>query len=246
MNQRIKQVLLVCVCLLVLTGRVIADSQSDEERILDVERAFDAGDYVKAAKLLRPLAEQGLAQAQFNLGMMYALGNGVPQDYTEAVKWHRLAAKQGHANAQFNLGLMYAKGNGVPQDYKEAAKWYQLASEKGIAEAQDNLGSMYSKGNGVPQDYKEAMKWHQLAAEHGLANSQLNLGVMYGNGQGVLKDNALAYMWAYIAATNETNSEIRGLTTEVQDLLAKRMDSNQITEAQALARKCTANKFKGC
>ena len=58
--------------------------------------------------------------AQYNLGIMYAKGQGVPQDYAEAVKWYRLAADQGIPTAQNNLGFMYAKGEGVPQDYSEA------------------------------------------------------------------------------------------------------------------------------
>ena len=69
------------------------------------------------------------AGAQFNLGVMYDNGEGVPQDYVEAMKWYHKAAEQGHAGAQFNLGLMYANGNGVPQDYAKAAKWFRLGAE---------------------------------------------------------------------------------------------------------------------
>ncbi|NLK41150.1 MAG: sel1 repeat family protein, partial [Planctomycetes bacterium] len=88
-------------------------------------------------------AEQGHAAAQYNLGVMYANGQGVPQDYKEAVKWFRKAAEQGDADAQFNLGLMYANGRGVPQDDKEAVKWFRKAAEQGDADAQFNLGLMY-------------------------------------------------------------------------------------------------------
>ena len=65
----------------------------------------------------------GVRSAQFNLGVMYLNGRGVPQDDAEAVKWHRLAAEQGYASAQFNLGVMYLNGRGVPQDDAEAVKW---------------------------------------------------------------------------------------------------------------------------
>ena len=84
-------------------------------------------------------AEQGDANAQVNLGMMYYRGEGVPQDYKTVAKWFRLAAEQGHAGAQFFLGGMYYKGEGVPQDYKTASKWYRLAAEQGDADAQYNL-----------------------------------------------------------------------------------------------------------
>jgi TPR repeat protein len=67
-------------------------------------------------------AEQGDASAQFNLGMMYAKGEGVLQDHTKAAKWWKLAAKQGCAQAQFTYGGMYLKGQGVLQDHTKAAK----------------------------------------------------------------------------------------------------------------------------
>ena len=74
---------------------------------------------VTTPRLLKklPIAEQGYAPAQYNLGIMYDNGYGVPQDYAEAMKWYRLAAEQGHTDAQYNLGLMYDNGRGVPQDY---------------------------------------------------------------------------------------------------------------------------------
>ncbi len=77
----------------------------------DVEKGYaaaQAGDFATALQVWLPLAEQGEAFAQSNLGLMYERGQGVPQDYKEAVKWYRLAAEQGDAEAQFNLGIMYA------------------------------------------------------------------------------------------------------------------------------------------
>ena len=78
--------------------------------------AANSGDFETALREWVPLAEQGHATAQFNLGLLYANGQGVPQDFAEAVKWTRLAAEQGQVSAQYNLGLMYANGEGVPQD----------------------------------------------------------------------------------------------------------------------------------
>ena len=113
---------------------------------------------------LRASAEQGDAEAQYILGAMYYMGQGVPQDYAEEVKWYRLSADQGHAAAQYNLGVSYHRGQGVPQDYVEAMKWYRLAADQGYAEAQYNLGLMYGKGEGVPQDYVEAYAWLSVVA----------------------------------------------------------------------------------
>ena len=63
----------------------------------DAVAAYQRGDYATAYALTRPLADEGVARAQFNLGVMYAKGQGVAQDYAEAAKWYRLAADQGHA-----------------------------------------------------------------------------------------------------------------------------------------------------
>ena len=112
----------------------------------DAVAAHERGDYATAFRLWRPLADQGNASAQFNLGLMYDNGQGVTQNHAEAVKWYRLAADQGNASAQFNLGLMYAKGDGVPQNHAEAVKWYRLAADQGYAAAQNSLGKLGGEG----------------------------------------------------------------------------------------------------
>jgi TPR repeat protein len=96
----------------------------------DAVEARLKGDYPRALKLLRPLADQGDAAAQSNLGFMYATGMGVPQDRAEAAKWYQRAAEQGRANAQFNLGRMYAVGQGVPKSEADALKWFRAAAEQ--------------------------------------------------------------------------------------------------------------------
>ncbi len=92
--------------------------------------AHKRGDYATAIRELRPLAEQGVAAAQYNLGNMYRLGEGVPQDYAMALQWYRKAAEQGVALAQTNLGLMYTNGEGAPQNHAQAHMWYNLAASK--------------------------------------------------------------------------------------------------------------------
>ncbi|MBI5436034.1 MAG: sel1 repeat family protein [Nitrosomonadales bacterium] len=105
----------------------------------DAKRAYDAGDYEQAAKLYTPLAKKGNAEAQYNLGVMYRTGRGVPQDYKEARKWYRLAAEQGNALAQFNLGWMYAGGKGVPQDYVQSHMWFNIAIANADSEVRKEL-----------------------------------------------------------------------------------------------------------
>ncbi len=90
-------------------------------------------------KDLPQMADQGDAQAQFELGFRYAHGYGVSRDDQEAVKWYRQAAEQGHASAQFNLGLMYGKGQGVAQSYIQAYMWETLAAAQGNEKAVKGL-----------------------------------------------------------------------------------------------------------
>ena len=129
--------------------------------------AAQSGDFATALKEWKPLAGQGDADAQTNLGLMYQNGWGVPQDDKEAVYWYKLAAEQGDAKAQYNLGVMYDVGDGVPQDYKEAARLWILAAEQGHANAQYNLGQMYDVGEGVPLDKVYAYMWFNIVAANG-------------------------------------------------------------------------------
>ena len=80
-------------------------------------------------KFLTNDAENGIAKAQINLGMIYAHGQYVPQDDQQAFKWYRLAAEQGSFRAQYNLGEMYAEGRGTPKDEEKAIKWLRLYLE---------------------------------------------------------------------------------------------------------------------
>ena len=126
--------------------------------------AAQSGDFATALKEWKPLAGQGDADAQTNLGLMYQNGWGVPQDDKEAVYWYKLAAEQGDEKAQYNLGVMYDVGDGVPQDDKEAVRWYTLAAEQEHAKAQYNLGVMYALGEGVIKDYVYAHMWGNIAS----------------------------------------------------------------------------------
>ena len=80
-------------------------------------------------------AEQGLAKAQYNLGLRYSNGQGVLHDDKEAVKWYTKAAEQNDAGAQSVLGIMYHYGKGVPQDYVMAHMYFNIASVSGDKDA---------------------------------------------------------------------------------------------------------------
>jgi hypothetical protein len=161
------RLLTVSLMLVAIGGAAFAAPLAHELRRQAGEDAFAAyrgGDYATALRLWHPLAEQGDAEAQFHLGVLYESGQGVLRNGAEAIKWYRKAAEQGDAVAQFNLGIIYANGEGVAQNDGEAAHWYWLAADQGLAGAQFNFGMMYAEGKGVPQDYVQAYMWLNQAA----------------------------------------------------------------------------------
>ena len=112
-------------------------------------------------------AEQGDAQAQYEVGRRFWNGDGVDQDHKQAADWFDRAARQGLAAAQCALGLCYERGDGVEQDMWQAAAWYQWAAQQDDVEAQLHLSECYEKGRGVPKDKEKAAEWLYKAAQHG-------------------------------------------------------------------------------
>lgn len=113
---------LILIISLYMAGPTIAGSF--EEAL----KACDRGDHKTEYLLIKPLADQGDASAQYHLGVMYDDGHGLPQDYNKASMWYEMAAGKGNAKAQFNMGELYASGKGVPQDYVLAYMWFTLAA----------------------------------------------------------------------------------------------------------------------
>ena len=104
----------------------------------DGRDAYSRGDDKAAFEKFKPLAEQGNAVAQNQLGVMYAEGQGTPKNHKEVVKWYRLSAEQGNAGVQNKMGWMYTHGKGVPQDDVLAHMWFSLADSLGDKNAIKN------------------------------------------------------------------------------------------------------------
>lgn len=132
MNTDIRRRLMIA---LLTSGIFACSSVVFADQFEDSIAAYDRGDYANAVRLLRPLAEQGNAQAQNALGALFYNGKGVVQNFQEAVKWYRSAATQGYASAQLNLGAMYYEGKGVPENFIRAYMWLSIAAAKGDADA---------------------------------------------------------------------------------------------------------------
>lgn len=167
----LRSTLTASLMLVVITGAAAAG------KFEDAKAALNRRDYTTGLRLLRPLAKQGDAAAQFVFGLLYYMGQGLPKNYAEAVKWFHKAAEQGNVEAQVMLGTMYRDGQGLPQNYTEAAKWYRKAAEQGDDIAQSELGVMYARGQGVPKNQAEAVKWWHKAADQGNTAAERNLAL---------------------------------------------------------------------
>jgi len=157
--------------------------------------AWNAGEHGVALDLWAPLAHQGVARAQSNMGAAFLEGIGVERDPDKAVAWLRLAAEQGDAGGQRNLALCHYEGWGVPQDHAEAARWYDRAAAQGDADSQDMLSWMKLVGGGVEIDHEGARRWAEQAAAQGKAAAMARLGDIHHNALGVARDPGKAASW---------------------------------------------------
>ncbi|MBQ7590696.1 MAG: sel1 repeat family protein [Verrucomicrobia bacterium] len=174
-------------------------------------------------------AERGDADAQNNLAVCYALGDGIEKNLAEAVKWYRDSAEQGNKYAQSNLAFCYLDGRGIEKDEEEAAWWFSKSAGQGYKTAQLELDKLRSRGikpghtktieraikkaeqgdvealkklafTYEESDLTEAVKWWRKAAEQGDVDAQNSLGYFYYEGKGVEKDLTRAFKWYSKAA----------------------------------------------
>ncbi len=135
--------------------------------------AYERGDYKAAYEEWLPLATDGFAKAQFNIGILYYGGEGVSKDFYMAQLWFRKAAAQGHADAQFNLAAMMNFGEGPVGSDRQIVELYRKSAEQGYASAQFNLGKIYDDGLlGVRKSVTTAAKWFEKAAMQGHLEAQ--------------------------------------------------------------------------
>jgi TPR repeat protein len=154
------------------------------------------------ARLYKFAADQGNAEAQVSLALMYENGRGVEMNDKEAARLYKLAADQGNATAQANLGVYFRDGRGgLRTSDQEAARLFNLASNQGNQFGQINLGLFYEFGRaGLLKNDEEAARLYKLAADKGNGLARVNLALMYELGRGVEKDDEKAARLYKLAA----------------------------------------------
>lgn len=172
--------------------------------VAHAERREDAA----ALTLLRPLAEQGHAQAGLLLGKMHAYGWGVPQSRDEGLAWVRRAASAADAEGQAFVALSFLFADDFPgYDESEAVRWFRAAAEGGSARGAFGLGLMHKHGRGVPRDLNEAARWFRAAAADGVAPAHAMLATLHEDPASPLHDPAEAAR-RYRAAADAGGAEL--------------------------------------
>ena len=175
---------------------------------------------------IRKAAEEGDSDAQGQLGIMLATGQGMEADPEEAVAWLTRAADQENITAIFNLGILYEKGIGVSQDENEAAFWFWQAAEKEDVGARMKLGTMLIKGKGFMEGSR-TVQAITASAESGFPYAQAFLGKLYLEGAGLAQNDPSAEKWLRKAAEQGDES---GMFNLVEMLLEGRTSSTSEDE----------------
>lgn len=171
-------IILACIILalvvILVTAYIIPQSKVAPLAVTKAEPVTSS--IVQSFTNLEQAAQDGNAEAQFELAWSYASGLGTEQSWEKAAHWMQAAAEQGYPKAQHILGHYYYFGRGLEQNDELAFSWFHSAAEQGIGEAQLITGRMLAEGKGVEANQAEALKWLYLADDQGIAEARLLIG----------------------------------------------------------------------
>ena len=153
----------VYVILLMTLVTVMAVAQTAQDLLSEANAKYEAGQMDVALELYTQAANKGLAEAQFQVGKMYYLGESGSKDYSSASMWFKRAARQRHAKAEYGLATCYMNGDGVPVNYDQALMYMRASALRGYVPAQRKLAELYQKGVLVEADSIEAKRWRDMS-----------------------------------------------------------------------------------
>lgn len=198
----------------------ISPEQYDAMRSAHAE--YRARNYEAAYRAYLPLAEDGVAHAQYVIGVLFDRGRGVESDYEQAYLWYLRASEQGHSQAQYDLAINLYYGYGAPADmdqedgFRAAARWFRESAERGYGPSHDWLGQLYMMGRGVPKSVSEAAAWFERGVALDDPDSLVSLaGLQTGNissSRGIIPVDDEKASRNFLAAARMGNGEgVRGL-----------------------------------
>lgn len=186
---------------------------------------LNRGEFKQAISEFRPLVAEGYSPAQYQMGLIYQHGYGVPKNGIKALELFQLSAEQNYPDAQFELALLYTEGKLINKDLKMAFALTEKAAKKDHASAQFNLAVMYANGEGTKKDDFKASRWYQSAADQNFALAQYNLALLYSEGRGVEKSTEMSYVWNTIASWNGYPNAEKSRLMDERDLSKKKIEN---------------------
>ncbi|MCB1651486.1 MAG: SEL1-like repeat protein [Alphaproteobacteria bacterium] len=153
----------------------VGEAQHDLAAIYTAGQSGVQQNYGRARAWFEQAAMRGVANAAYNLGVLYHQGLGVQASIDKALPWYKVAADMGHAEAQYNLGIAYVEGIGVPYNPSQAVRYFTGAADMGIMEAAYNLGLIYENGLLGQTQPDLALKWYKTAADKGSVEARAAL-----------------------------------------------------------------------
>ena len=196
--------------------RGVAQDDPDSANIL--AQLYDQGDmlveqdHARAAQLYRQAAQGGIAYAQWRLGVVMDLGEGVESNPQAAIQWFSLAAAQDFADALVSLAVMHATGRGTRQDYAKALDLYERAARAGAMHGFYGLGVMHALGEGVAADPQEAMAYLIIADTMGVEDAGRVLGsdIFLDVDVDAARDRATEIFEQYFPETDDNSESVAG------------------------------------
>ncbi|MBI4384324.1 MAG: sel1 repeat family protein [Nitrospinae bacterium] len=148
-------------------GNAEQENNGNKPQLIPLQRCFESKSDAELFTMLQKKADGGDAEAQYELGIIFADGQGVTRNFKKGMEWLQRSAKGGFPLAQFCLGSIYFNGRGVQRDDTEAVEWFKKATEQNHLDSQFNLGVMFENGWGVQRNVDKALCWYKRAASQG-------------------------------------------------------------------------------
>jgi TPR repeat protein len=162
--------------------------------------ALEAGEVAAALRHLRPLALEGVVEAEYRMGIMCLHGIGLVQDFGDAVFWLTRAADQGHVEAQSELGMAYITGSAAPAADCTLMRWHQISAKVHEPVAKANLIILHPNGLGLEPDVAKGLGLLKSAAAQEVVSAQLRLGIVYADATYGVQNIDAALAWFRAAA----------------------------------------------
>ena len=205
------------------------------------------GEYRQAVDIWLPLAEEGDAEAQYYMGVVYKDGLGVEINYDQFRYWTSRSAFQGSPSAMFNLGIMYEYSLGVNEDKNKAFLWYSRAAQEGDVEASVRAGRMIRGDDFLCEDQLNCdyivEYYYRPAAEQANTEAMVYMANIFLIQRSYI-DSVEALGWLLIA--QELGIRDQFLQTSVAKIIDDFRDKEVFPQAKLFASSCKNRNLKQC